>query len=240
VNNILIVESENDQYFIEALSAYMNLSVMIDNPICNVTDYACLDGLGNFEKRLIDLPKKLDSKKIVKVGIILDADDIGIKRRIEFINDKLEIICSDVQLEKINDFKNSSELDVQIGCYIMNVSGKGELETVMKVVKLKDSTYADCLDSWKQCLEEKGKEISQKDFDKFWVSNYLKFDTCISSKHRGKKSKYCANEIISHSESCDDIKIILQSTSETMKKDIWDFENPILDELKEFLKLLSL
>jgi len=33
VNNLLIVESENDKFFIEALITNMNLNVEVDNPI---------------------------------------------------------------------------------------------------------------------------------------------------------------------------------------------------------------
>ena len=102
----------------------------------------------------------------------------------------------------------------------MNVSGSGELETVLKAIKSKDSTYADCLESWRDCLKGKGKpDLSQKEFDKFWVNNYLRFDTCLASEksQAGTKCNYEAG----------------------IKKDIWDFENQILDDLKEFLKLVS-
>jgi len=220
VNNILIVESDNDKYFVEALSNYLSLfTIEIDVPICNIADYECLNGLGQLEQKLIQVSTRIKKDNIEKIGIILDADKVGIEKRIELINDKLKNICEDVQLDKINDFKYSNELQVNIGCYIMNVDGKGELETVMKIVKLKDSTYADCLDSWKQCLEEKGKAISQKDFDKFWVSNYLRFDTC-TKKEQKQANKNCRNEV-------------------AIKKDIWDFENPILDDLKDFLTKLN-
>jgi len=44
--NILIVESENDQYFIESLKEYLKISdVEIDTPICSIDDYECLNGL---------------------------------------------------------------------------------------------------------------------------------------------------------------------------------------------------
>ena len=44
--NILIVESENDKYFIESQTDYLNISfVSIDTPICSIDDYECLNGL---------------------------------------------------------------------------------------------------------------------------------------------------------------------------------------------------
>lgn len=236
--NILIVESENDKYFIEALIQYLALTtVEVDTPICNIHDYECLDGLGNFDKRLTNLKKEIASKGIEKIGILIDADDKGIDERIQFINTHLKQICSDVNIAQINKIEYSNELDVDLVCCITHVNGQGELETLLKTIKSEDSTYADCLDAWRECLKTNNKEISDKDFDKFWVSNYLKFDTCISSKHRGKKSKYCSNEILNYDGECDMPKIILESTPETIRKPIWNFEHEALSDLKAFLQL---
>ena len=125
-----------------------------------------------------------------------------------------------LKITKINEFIKIESLDeVEIGCYITNVDGNGELETVLKAIKSQDSTYADCLEAWKTCLTSKGKTITDKDFDKFWVNNYLRFDTCSASE----KSQVA-------------IKCNYESG---MKKDIWDFENPILKDLKEFLNLIN-
>ena len=78
---------------------------------------------------------------------------------------------------------------------------------------------ADCLEAWKTCLTSKGKTITDKDFDKFWVNNYLRFDTCSASE-KSQVARKCNYE-------------------SGMKKDIWDFENPILKDLKEFLNLIN-
>ncbi|MBV5279564.1 MAG: hypothetical protein J0647_11215 [Campylobacteraceae bacterium] len=101
----------------------------------------------------------------------------------------------------------------------MNVDGVGELDTVLKAIKTEDSTYADCLESWKTCLEEKGKSISLKDFDKFWVNNYIRYDTC-SNQDKRQAGRKCNTEV-------------------GIKKDIWNFDNSILDDLKAFLLFLS-
>lgn len=236
VSNLIIVESENDQYFIEALIDYLNIkNTKVGNPICNVNDYNCLGGFNSLEKNLKEL--KLDNYN--KIGIILDADNEGISSRTNFINQCLSSICRDVKLNNINELVKSIELDIEIACYIMNIDGSGELETVMKRIKSKDSIYADCLENWKRCLEDRGETISQKDFDKFWVSNYLKFDTCRSSKQRKRKSKYCANEIIVNCEDENMINLLLESNKTTIKKNIWNFEHMVLDELRDFLKLFD-
>ena len=125
-----------------------------------------------------------------------------------------------LKITKINEFIKIESLDeVEIGCYITNVDGNGELETVLKAIKSQDSTYADCLEAWKTCLTSKGKTITDKDFDKFWINNYLRFDTCSASE-KSQAARKCNYE-------------------SGMKKDIWDFENPILKDLKEFLNLIN-
>lgn len=216
MSNSIIVESENDKYFIEAFIDKLNLEIEVENPICSIDDYKCLGGYTNLKNKL----QEIRFDKITRLGIILDADNIGVKKRVDFINKSLKVVCSDVELTKINELKKSKELDIEIACYIMNIDDKGELETVLKTIKSENSTYADCLYKWRDCLKEKSYEISDKEFDKFWINNYLKFDTCKSNRDRGNKNKYCSNE-------------------EAIKKDIWNFEHPSLTDLKDFLSLFK-
>lgn len=221
MKSLIIVESHNDKYFIEKLRDELGLkNIELKEPICNITDYECLNGLS--EKKLQQTLKEIKFDEYQKIGIIIDADNEGIEKRIDLINScirALENVSSDFKITKINEFIKIESLDIEIGCYITNVSGNGELETVLKAIKKEDSTYADCLDSWKTCLNSKGKEINDKDFDKFWVSNYLRFDTC-TKKEQKQADKNCKNEV-------------------AIKKDIWDFENLILNDLKNFLKILN-
>ncbi len=221
MNNLIIVESHNDKFFIEKLKDVMGFTnIKVDEPICNITDFECLGGLS--EKKLTQTLKEVRFEQYKKIGIIIDADNEGIEKQIALINKcvkSLEDVSDNFEITKINEFIRVEELDIEIGCYIMNVKGNGELETVLKAIKSEESIYADCLEAWKKCLDENKKEISQKEFDKFWVSNYLRFDTC-SKKEQKQADNNCKNEV-------------------AIKKDIWDFENPILNDLKTFLKLLS-
>ncbi len=218
MSSLAIVESHNDKFFIEKVSETLGLgNISIDEPTCNPYDFECLDGLTKLGRKLNEVKTRVD--RYEKIGIILDADDEGVKKRIEFINRHLADICSDVKLTQINEFVKSAELDVEIGCYIMNVDGSGELDTVLKAIKNKESIHADCLESWKECLEQKGKEITKKDFDKFWVSNYLRFDTC-SKEEKKQADKKCKGEV-------------------AIKKDIWNFDSPVLGDLKSFLLQLA-
>ncbi len=54
--------------------------------------------------------------------------------------------------------------------------------TVLKAIKSHDSTYADCLNNWKICLEQKNKTIKPKKFDKFWLNIYLRYDCCTKNE----------------------------------------------------------
>jgi len=208
VSNILIVESDNDRYFIEALINHLNLSIKIGEPICSVDEYECLGGINNLEHKLIELKSIVSKDGIEKIGIIFDADEVGVEDRTKQIQEKIDLIFNGIS-------------DVSFNIYIINKDGKGELEDILKEIKTEESKFADCLSGWKYCLEQEGKEISDKVFNKFWINNYIMYDTCTSSKHRGKKSKYCVFEYA------------------MKEKKIWNFEHEILNELKEFLKELG-
>jgi hypothetical protein len=220
--NILIVESQNDKYFIESLKTHLNIAdVEIDTPICSIDDYECLNGLSKakLEHKLQDLKIEIEKRGIEKIGIILDANKEGVEKRVELINDALKVIDKNLHLASCNHFVKSEELDIEIACYITNVNGYGEFETVLKQIKSKDSPFADCLENWKKCLADKNQSIKDKDFDKFWVNTYQRFD-CCSKKEQKQAGRKCNPEA-------------------SMKKDIWDFEHSVLDKLKEFLKLFN-
>ena len=98
--------------------------------------------------------------------------------------------------------------------YIQNKDGNGELETVLKEIKSKDSTIADCLESWQKCLPD-DKKVSPKDFDKFWVQIYQRYD-CCTKKEAKQAERKCNNET-------------------SFSKDIYNLNSAILDDLKKFL-----
>jgi len=208
VSKLLIVESNADKFFIEALLTHINLNIEVGEPLCLVDDYECIGGMGNLEQKLKFVLTNINKGKVDKVGIIFDADSMGIEKREEEIK------------EKIISVFNKYDEDI-FSIYIMNRDGFGELEDILKEIKTTDSLYADCLDNWRECLSKNKIEVSDKIFNKFWINNYVMYDTCISSKHRGKKDKYCIFEY-------------------AMKnKDIWNFDHKILNDLKKFLKELG-
>ena len=221
--NILIVESVNDKYFIEALIDYINLkNIEVSIPICKIDKFECLDGLSekNLQKRFVELSSSIHKHNIQKIGIILDANNEGIQKRIELLNKTLKSVFHlKTDLKNINEFVEAKSIDTHFACFIMNIDGFGELETVLKTIKKEDSIFADCLVSWKNCLAENKKAIKDKDFDKFWLNVYQRYDCCSNSERR-QAGKNCSFEA-------------------SMKKDIWNFEHKILDDLKFFLKLFN-
>jgi len=203
VSNLLIVESQNDKYFIEALINHLNLNIEVGSPVCSIDEYECLGGIGKLEEKLNALKGRVAKEGIETVGIIFDADKKGIEKQRKDIQEKIDLV-----------FGKDSAIEFKI--YIMNVEGYGELETVLKLIHLKDSTVADCLESWQECLPD-DKKLNQKEFDKFWVQIYQRYDHC-SKKEAKRAGEKCNNEV------------------SLKNKKIWNFNHPTLNDLKKFLK----
>ena len=131
----------------------------------------CLGGLSKLKAKLQEVAVRIRKDDIQNIGIIVDADGEGIDNRISLINKELQDICSDINITEECKFFYSDELSVNIACVINNIDGYGELETVLKKIKKNNSLYADCLESWRKCVESTGEKVSQKNFDKLWVWN---------------------------------------------------------------------
>ncbi|MEG4026498.1 DUF3226 domain-containing protein [Microcoleus sp. S13C4] len=228
MSNIIIVESKNDEAFMKAMIEVLNYDIHVEEPIC-IEKYESLKGLSEEQLRntLKELKAEMEKNDdIEKIGIIIDMDNHSEQERVEFVNKCIKDVFDSETLSSTKQFIDicgDNGTKAQLACYFTNVEGKGELETLLKAIKARESPYADCLDSWRSCIEEKeGKKIKQKDFDKFWISNYIRYDTC-SKKEQQQVEKKCSmhgfDYVMEH------------------KKDIWDWDNPALDDLKEFFKL---
>lgn len=193
--NALITEGKDDGYFAAALmediSKEREVSYFFDL-------YTVLEGLS--ETDLVeDLKGKLGEirrGKIQRIGILIDQDLYSKEERLSFLN---EVIKKAFEREAILKNTNTlyridieEETSVEIACHFMNIDGQGELETVLRAIKTKDSPHADCLNTWRDCLEAQGAEVKEKEFVKSWVRDYIRLDTCSSSKFRGNKGKYCS------------------------------------------------
>lgn len=229
--NLLIVESKNDKLFLEKLIEIMNLDhLKIDEPIC-IDEYECLSGLD--EKKLIaaleSLSNSLPKRDIKKVGIIIDQDNYRQAERLNFVDKCVDnVFNKSYTIDDITDLiditTKDTNIHLKIGCYFTNVHQTGELETVLKSIKTQPSPYADCLETWRSCIKNNQQDISDKDFDKFWFSIYLRYDTCSAkeSKQAGRKCSMSAFDYVLNT-----------------KSHILDFESSILDDLKTFLRLFT-
>lgn len=224
--NILIVESKNDKYFFQSLIKYLNYNIEIEDPIFLDEDYRDMDGsdLKKLTNALKDLKADIQKEDIERVGIILDIDRDSEAKRVEFINDCIvKVFPTATPIDRVNQFidLNFEDYQIQLACYFTNVDGQGELETVLRVIKNQDSTYADCLDRWRECLTSKGKKIDDKRFDKLWVANYIRYDTSTKDDKKHAKTNLTLNYALEN------------------KSFIWDLEHLILAELKVFFRLFS-
>ncbi|MEQ9621723.1 DUF3226 domain-containing protein [Coleofasciculus chthonoplastes] len=229
MSNLLIVESKKDKFFMEALIDNLNYDISIEPPIC-INDYECLEGLS--KSKLINALKALaadiQKRDIQKVGIVIDIDNFSVDERIQWVNEFInQVFTNSVNLSKIGKFIEISTATrevTKLSCYFTNVDGKGELETVLKTIKSQDSTFADCLVSWRDCLINQGKSITDKEFDKFWVSLYIRFDTC-SNKEKKQAERKCSMKNFDY---------IMKE-----KVNIWNLEHPALEELNKFLRIFT-
>ena len=227
MSNIVIVESKNDRIFMQAMVEKLNCDIQVASPIY-IDDYKSLEGLSETEliKALKNSIRKIDQKDIEKIGIIIDIDNYSEQERLNFVDRCIKQVFEAESLSSTKQFIDICTTDhgtnAKLACYFTNVGGKGELETLLKAIKARDSPYADCLDSWKTCIESQGKIIDRKDFDKFWVSIYLRYDTCSKNEQKQAGGK-C---------SMSGFEYVMKN-----KKEIWDWNNPALDDLKEFFKL---
>jgi hypothetical protein len=229
VSNLLIVESKNDKLFMEALIDNLNYNICIEPPIC-INDYECLAGLS--QSKLINALKALaadiQKRDIQKVGIVIDIDNFSVDERIQWVNECINQVFTNSanlsQLGKFIEISTATGEVIKLSCYFTNVDGKGELETVLKTIKSQDSTFADCLVNWRDCLINQGKSITDKEFDKFWVSLYIRFDTC-SNKEKKQAERKCSMKNFDY---------IMKE-----KVNIWNLEHPALEELKKFLRIFT-
>jgi len=210
----------------QAMVEKLNCDIQVEKPIY-IDDYERLEGLS--ETKLITTLKALEAdlqkRDIEKIGIIIDIDNYSEAERLEFVNECIQQVFESETLSSTKQFIDicgDNGTKAQLACYFTNFEGKGELETLLKAIKARESPHADCLNSWKTCIESQGKDISDKDLDKFWVSIYLRYDTC-SDKEQQQAGRKCTmsgfDYVMEH------------------KKDIWDWDNPALDDLKEFFTL---
>lgn len=229
--NALITEGIDDGYFAAALIEDINTEIDVD---CSFGGkYTALGGLS--EADLVeDLKGKLGEIRrgtIQRIGILIDQDLFSKEERLSFLSEVIKKAFGKENVLENTDTLYSVEVEedtsVEIACHFMNVNGKGELETVLRAIKTKDSPHADCLNTWRDCLKAQGKTVKEKEFVKSWMNNYLRMDTCFTSKWRGSQGRYCSMHSLNN---------ILARKGD---KAIFDLKATELTDLRAFLSLFK-
>ena len=164
-------------------------------------------------------------------SIILDIDNETQDRRFLAINNAIKKAF----IKEYSSFTEITEISrffplqfgadlIHFACYFTNVEESGDLETLLRSIAVEESDFADCLESWKTCIELKGHSISDKEFDKYWVSNYLRFDTC-SREQSTQAGKYCSLAAFDY---------VMKN-----KPQIFDLRSDYLSDLSAFLRLFT-
>ena len=129
---------------------------------------------------------------------------------------------ANLEIAAANTWYKSALLDVEFSCHILNIDGYGELETLLKTIAARPSRHADCLNTWKTCLEGHEKSISAKELRKLSVDVYIRYD-CHSKEDREQGQKKCS----------------LEASLTQNVIDIWDFKHQSLNDLKAYLQMFN-
>jgi hypothetical protein len=252
--NILIVESQNDQYFVEALIKHEQLQ----NGRCIVIDkyeHSPVDSKGEKLATAIGTVLTNTTDSIYKVGIILDKDDATLQSRLDLVNNAIQTAFTDngfdtiveTKLDKPNLFitiNKDKDTPIQFACYFTNINEKGELEDVLKEIAAnqKDAHFANCLfEGWRECFEKKGKKmvkkgehgghITEKEMVKLWVDFYKRLDT-LKKGDRNKETTDWQGICLGYKDS-------KGNKIEERASKIFDLNHQVLDEMKAFLYLFK-
>ena len=180
MNNLLIVEGKSDKYIIESLINHLNINLEVGNPVCNIDKCEDLGGTGELEKKLKALTKRVKKESISKIGIVFDADQVGVNQRTE-------------EIEKIIQTVFGTEHGVEFKIHILNIDGYGELEDLLKKIASNEPIMANCLDSWQECLNDQ--RLTTKEINKLWVQVYEKYDCCTIEEQENMRDS-CNKSIL--------------------------------------------
>lgn len=180
-NSLLIVEGKTDKIILESLINHLNLSIETGNPVCNIDKCESLGGIGELDKKLKSLTKRVKKESISKVGIIFDADRVGVERRTK-------------EIEEIIESSFYSDSQVEFNIHILNIKGYGELEDILKLITSYEPRMANCLNEWQQCLSDK--KLSDKELNKLWIQVYEKYDCCTKDEQKNMKDNCNSKKLL--------------------------------------------
>lgn len=243
---LILVEDDSDKHTFEAIIRHIklqdSLSVTIPPPD-TVIDWKSIADEKNplkpsgLIKGLKALRNDINIGKYDKIAIIKDMDTNSKADRLLLVNNALrEAYPNEAQpLEDVNSLipftfkqEDSEDTIVHFACYFVHVitdegACKGEIEDILKAIKMQPSPIADCVDMLlPNCLKANNEdELREKDLVKLWFNNYQRYDTLYK---KDRKFPFTTTEFIMKN-----------------RTDIFDFDKdlPEFNELKAFLKRMS-
>ena len=237
---IVIVEDKSDKYIFEAILRHIqkqdNIEVVPDsfqeiefipksdesNPLVPTALIMALDSLKT----------EFAKENVTRVGIVRDMDLNTVESRLLLVNNAMkgayEIISGEIN--KVNELitinliakDTRREYTIDFACHFVNLNGTGEIEDILKAIKVKDSPVADCIDEHlTTCLMGSTQELKKKELVKLWLNNYIRFDTLQSNERKEKNTS-------------------MENVMKT-RTALFDFSSKLkeLEELKGFLKMMS-
>lgn len=220
MKNIIIVEGKSDKKFLEGYLAYLKED--FPKKYFLIEEAKGQDAIFSILKAHQISINRRETKNI---GILIDADEEGIKAKIENkINPAIEKafnIKNAVKApNKISQIKYGSN-SVNIFCYIFNIDGKGELEDILKEIRTdKNAEFPICLDKFVECMKGFNEAYPEKTYKKNFIHFYGY--ECVRKEGinaEGIKSKLKGYEYYTQQH--------------------WNFEDGRLKELKQFLDLFQ-
>ncbi|MBX7241216.1 MAG: hypothetical protein K1X92_05650 [Bacteroidia bacterium] len=230
----IIVESNNDQYFFDALIRFLEKdnceiqSTEIDWEVQSAEE--SIEKPTGLKRAILSTFNDITKGKYDKIGIIWDLDTLTKEERIRQFNNAFRLADAEssysvqfTEMTETNQFVSVviNEVSVDVACHLVNLDGKGEIEDILKAIKTQDSPIADCVDKLlPECLNANHeKELREKDLVKLWINHYIRFDTLVKNNRNQANTKW----------------------ENVMKKrsDIFDFGKEVkeLSEIKEFLNM---
>lgn len=212
MKNIIIVEGKTDQKFLEEFIAYLKKNFPLKYVPIDVIKKA--NGQDGVLSILNALKILMNTGQIKNIGILIDADEEGVLSKLQDkINPAIEKAFHIKSLITSPNKKctiNFGSYTVNIFCHIFNVSGKGELEDILKEIRSNKNTPSTlCLDKFVNCINGFNEAYDKKEYNKNFI--YFYGYDCI------KKEGLCS----------DDTRIKLKN-NDYFSSEYWDFEHDIL------------
>ena len=109
MSNVLIVESENDKFFIEAIITHISANIEIGQPICAIDEYECLGGMGKLEERLRALTHRIIKGEIDRVIGLLKNEPNALKAKL--LTKRIMHLYRDIDTSVIKSFNLESIIE---------------------------------------------------------------------------------------------------------------------------------